>query len=203
MIQNIKESLKKVTIISEEELTKAQYIKTAMVKAKREDGREISWEMEKGYNSVHIMVDNIDEECIELVQQVRIPVKVMNLETDGVTTEACAGLIDKDKDTVVIAQEELLEEMGYEVPVDYIVPVRVYNTNVGKSGNQVHTFKTEVTNSMKVSEGGGLPEEDICIVKIPYDNVMDFIKGKGEYENIFTDATTLFLLQDWVISNTY
>ena len=203
MIQNIKESLKKVTIISEEELTKAQYIKTAMVKAKREDGRDIAWEMEKGYNSVHIMVDNIDEECIELVQQVRVPVKVTNPETDGVTTEACAGLIDKNKDTVVIAQEELLEEMGYDVPTDYIVPVRVYNSNVGKSGNQVHTFKTEVTNSMRVSEGGGLLEEDICIVKLPYENVMKFIEGKDEYKNIFTDATTLFLLQDWIISNTY
>ena len=197
------QQLKNIEILEVTDNKNPVYIKTQMVKAIREDGREISWEISNTFGSVHILVDNIDEECIELVQQVRIPVKVMNLETDGVTTEACAGLIDKDKDTVVIAQEELLEEMGYEVPVDYIVPVRVYNTNVGKSGNQVHTFKTEVTNSMKVSEGGGLPEEDICIVKIPYDNVMDFIKGKGEYENIFTDATTLFLLQDWIISNTY
>ena len=197
MIQN--KELKKVEIISEKPLEQAQYIKTAMVEAKREDGREIFWEMEKGHNSVHVLVDNIEDEFIEVVAQVRVPVKVNFPETEGVCIEACAGLVDKDASIIQIAKEELEEEMGYDVPLENIIPVRRYCSNVGKSGGIVHTFRTEVQNSMKTSEGGGLESEDIAIVRIPYDEVTDYIQRNGKYAEVFTDATTLFLMQDWVI----
>ena len=36
----------------------------------------------------------------------------------GVTVELCAGIIDKDKPREEIAQEEILEECGYNVPVE-------------------------------------------------------------------------------------
>ena len=197
MTQN--NELLKVDIISEEGLTQAQYIKTALIKAKREDGREIFWEMEKGHDSVHVLVDNIEEERIEIVAQVRVPLKVNNPETNGIAFEACAGLVDKKASIIQIAKEELQEEMGYDVALDKITPVRVYSSNVGKSGGSVHTFKCCVLNSDKTTAGGGLDSEDISIVTIPYDEVRDFIDGTGAFENIFTDATTLFLIQDWLI----
>lgn len=199
MTQN--KELKKVEIISESELTKAQYIKTAMVEAKREDGRKIFWEMEQGHSSVHVLVDNVEEERLEIVAQVRVPVKVTNPDSDGITLEACAGLVDKDTSIIQIAKEELQEEMGYDVDIENITLVREYCSNVGKSGQTVYTFKCEVTNDMKTSEGGGLESEDIAIITIPYEEVVDFIYAYGKYSEVFTDATTLFLVQDWLIRN--
>ena len=36
----------------------------------------------------------------------------------GVTYELCAGIVDKDKDLAEIAKEEVLEECGYNVPLE-------------------------------------------------------------------------------------
>ena len=36
----------------------------------------------------------------------------------GVTHELCAGIIDKDISPVEIARQEVLEEVGYDVPVE-------------------------------------------------------------------------------------
>ena len=195
MTQN--KELKKVEIISEKPLEKAKYLKTVMIEAKREDGKKIFWEMDKGHDSVHVLVDNIEDEVLELVAQVRIPVLVK--QGQSICIEACAGLVDKDSSIIQIAKEELEEEMGYDVPLEDIIPVRRYCSNVGNSGGTVQTFRTEVRNSMKTSEGGGLELEDIAIVRIPYTEVTDYIQRNGKYSEVFTDATTLFLMQDWLI----
>ena len=36
----------------------------------------------------------------------------------GITYELCAGILDKAKDLVEIAKEEVLEECGYDVPLE-------------------------------------------------------------------------------------
>lgn len=36
----------------------------------------------------------------------------------GITIELCAGIVDKEKPWNEIAREEVLEECGYDVPVD-------------------------------------------------------------------------------------
>ena len=44
----------------------------------------------------------------------------------GLTTELCAGIIDKDCSPQMTAQEEILEECGYSVPVEKIEKVTSY-----------------------------------------------------------------------------
>lgn len=44
----------------------------------------------------------------------------------GITVELCAGIVDKTKPLVEIAREEILEEVGYNVPVDRIETVLTY-----------------------------------------------------------------------------
>ena len=38
----------------------------------------------------------------------------------GVTHEMCAGIVDKDCSIELVAKEEVLEECGYDVPLDHI-----------------------------------------------------------------------------------
>lgn len=44
----------------------------------------------------------------------------------GVTLELCAGIVDKDKSWSEIAREEILEECGYDVPVERVEEVMTY-----------------------------------------------------------------------------
>lgn len=44
----------------------------------------------------------------------------------AITTELCAGIVDKTKTLIEIAQEEILEECGYNVPVERIEVVMTY-----------------------------------------------------------------------------
>lgn len=43
----------------------------------------------------------------------------------GVTYEMCAGIVDKDCSVEQIAKEEVLEECGYDVPLDHIEKITV------------------------------------------------------------------------------
>lgn len=44
----------------------------------------------------------------------------------GITHELCAGIVDKSKPLIEIAQEEIIEECGYDVPVERIETVMTY-----------------------------------------------------------------------------
>lgn len=44
----------------------------------------------------------------------------------GVTLELCAGIVDKDLPLIEIAREEVLEECGFNVPLDRMEEVMTY-----------------------------------------------------------------------------
>lgn len=44
----------------------------------------------------------------------------------GFTVEFCAGIVDKNKPLDVIAKEEVLEETGYDVPVENMCKIKVF-----------------------------------------------------------------------------
>ena len=44
----------------------------------------------------------------------------------GVTYELCAGIVDKDVSSAEIAKMEVLEECGYDVPVESLEVVSTY-----------------------------------------------------------------------------
>lgn len=70
----------------------------------------------------------------------------------GITLELCSGIVDKDKSLEEIAKEEVLEECGYDVPVDSFE--KIHHFNAYKAVSNVTTiFYCEVNNDMKVSKG--------------------------------------------------
>jgi len=168
-------NLKKVTIISKEDNKEPKFIKTMSVKAKREGGKEFYWEATKQMNSVHILVDNIETQEIILVKQVRIPVLLNDDSQNGEVIELCAGIIDKDCSLEQIAKEEVEEELGYDVPLENIISHKVFKSSVGTSGTNAYTYFCEVTEEMKVSEGGGIESEDIELIRIPYKKSLNIL----------------------------
>ncbi len=105
------------------------------------------------------------------------------LDTEiGVTLELCARIVDKpDKDTLDIARAEVLEECGYDVPRSKVRKIMDCLGNVGSGGETIDFFYAEVTDDMKVSEGGGLEEEgeSIEVVEMDIEEARTII-DKGE-----------------------
>jgi len=193
--------MKKIIINSVQQNKSPKYVKTSLVKATREDGRKIDWETVNFPDSVHILIDNIDTKEILLVIQPRIPVIVNNPATNGECIEMCAGLIDKNKSIKQIAKEEILEEVGYNVPLKNIITIRNYLDGVNTQGRNIYTFRVQITEDQKISDGRGLDDEDIEILRIPYNKVSDFIFGGNQFKDSFTDATTLYLASVWMLTN--
>lgn len=189
--------LKKIKIKEIIENKIPRFIKTNLVLADRE-GQEIQWEISKTHDSVHILIENTETKELFFVKQVRIPVLVRNPDSSGEVIEACAGIVDKNKSLIQIAQEEIHEEIGYNVPLENISFIRDVKSAVGSSGSNVSLFFATVDESMKEHDGGGLDSEDIEVIKIPFDNVE---KELIENNSIFTDSTTLFLTTYWLFKN--
>ena len=185
--------LKNVTINEVTENSQPKFVKTEAVVYQREGDEPKIWEMIKSHDSVHILVDNIETRELLFVKQVRIPVLVNTGE--GACIECAAGLVDKETSVMQIAKEEVIEELGYEPKDKNLLFLRSYKSSVGTAGTNCSAFICTVVEADKVSEGGGLESEDIEIVRVPYDDVQNFLD-----EQINIDATTLYLTTFWLMS---
>ena len=180
--------MKEIKIISVEENNNPQFIKTKKIVFERE-GKPAFWEAVKQHDSVHIVVNNVSSKKIIMVKQVRIPVLINDDSQNGEVYEMCAGIVDKAKDLIQIAREEVLEELGYDVPTENIQFIKEIKSSVGSAGSSANAYYVEVQDEHKVSDGGGLHDEDIEVIEISYEDIDKFIYG-----SLHTDAITLFLL---------
>lgn len=158
-----------------------------------QDGVKKNWDLVKVHQSVSIIIFNITRKVFVFVRQFRPPVYYSAIpEADrkdhvdvkqypgklGVTLELCAGVVDKSKSLKEIAQDEVLEECGYQVPLINLHEVITYKSSVGIAGDLQTLFYAEVTDDMKVSSGGGLASEGefIEVVEMSVDEAQMFLK---------------------------
>ncbi|XP_046561976.1 uridine diphosphate glucose pyrophosphatase NUDT14-like isoform X1 [Haliotis rubra] len=172
------------------------YIKPMKINYKQ-NGIQKAWDAMKVHDSVVIVVYNKTRNVFVLVKQFRPAIYLTCAEPEekdgvtiidtskypgslGVTYELCAGIIDKNHSTQEIAQMELLEECGYKVPLDSIEMVASYRNGVGTTGAVQTMFFVEVTDAMKVGEGGAVAQEGelIDVIEVPVKEGRDFIKNE-------------------------
>lgn len=136
------------------------------------------WEAVISHDSVSILLYHTSKRAFVIVKQLRVPVLNAN-KRDGMMHELCAGIVDKDTTKVQIAKEEILEECGYDIPLDKIEKVTSFYTSVGISGAEQTLYYAECDESMKLNDGGGLQEEDIEVIYIPIDEAKKFMFDKS------------------------
>ena len=153
-------------------LKEAKFVKTALVNY-RQNGVEKSWEIVQSHDSVAILIYHKERDAFVLVKQFRPP--VYNRTGDGITVEICAGLIDKDISLVQIAKEEIEEECGFSVPLDSIERITKILSAVGTSGSTQVIYYAEVDESMRVSQGGGIEDEQIEVIEVPISEAQTFM----------------------------
>ena len=134
-----------------------------------------------------MLIFNVDRRQFVLVRQFRAPVHLANLRTNprghppphprnAFTIEICAGLADKPGNSIPqTAKEEVLEECGYDVPVEALQLVNVVRGSVGLVGNTHYYFYCEVTDAQRVGPGGGLADEDIEVLHMGVEETVELL----------------------------
>ncbi|GAA4168726.1 GDP-mannose pyrophosphatase NudK [Sphingobacterium ginsenosidimutans] len=139
-------------------------------------------------NGAVILLYNIASRTVILTRQFRIPTYINGNES-GMLIEACAGLLDQDSPQDCI-RRETEEETGYQIKE----AKKIFEAYMspGSVTEILHFFIAEYTNNMKVSDGGGLQEEEenIEILEINIDDALAMIES-GEIK----DGKTIMLLQ--------
>lgn len=139
-------------------------------------------------NGATILLFNKDQKTVILTRQFRLPTFINGNES-GLLIEACAGLLDKDNPEDCI-RRETEEETGYKITE--VRKIFEAYMSPGSVTEILHFFIAEYTSNMKISEGGGIEQEqeDIEVLEIPFLKAMSMVDN-GEIK----DAKTIILLQ--------
>jgi len=164
-----------------------------------QNGREKNWDLVKAHDSVAIITFNTTRNTLVVVKQFRPAVYYgqiyEHLEAAGkteidsaklvekfppknaVTMELCAGIVDKDLSFSEIAREELIEECGYNVPIDRLQEIIRFRSGVGTNGSLQVMYYCEVSDADKVSgAGGGVDDELIDVHELTLDEARELLK---------------------------
>lgn len=130
---------------------------------------------------------NAEKEEVILIKQHRYPIED---KVNGNTLEVVAGKIDEGETPSESIKREILEEVGYDVPMDNVEEVGhiEFFPSPGYTSEKIYAFLIYIGEDMKVSEGGGLESEreGIEIVHIPINKFTEMIR-----KNEIVDAKTI------------
>jgi len=184
MIQNIK-------ILNSEILSDNWYVlKKITYSYSKKDGTrktQVREAYDRG-NGATILLYNKDQKTIILTRQFRLPTFI-NGNDSGMMIESCAGLLDeKNPEDCIIKETE--EETGYRIKDAH----RIFELYMspGAVTEVVYFFVAEYSESMKVTEGGGVEgeEENIDVLEMNVDDALIMVDN-GEIK----DGKTIILLQ--------
>jgi len=145
-------------------------------------------------NGAAILLYNKDKKTVILTKQFRLPTYVNGNES-GMMIEACAGLLDKNNAEDCI-KKETEEETGYRI--SKVEKIFESYMSPGSVTEILHFFIAEYDHEMKVSDGGGLDEEqeNIEVMELKFEEAYNMI-----YSGEIKDGKTIMLLQYAKIHN--
>lgn len=184
MIENI--GILRTEVLSDKwyTLRKITYQYTKKDGSRIEQSREV---YDRGNGATILLYDGRLKKVI-LTRQFRLPT-FLNGNESGMLIETCAGLLDDD-DPEVCIRRETEEETGYRVS-DVRKVFEAY-MSPGAVTEVIHFFIAQYSAEMKVTEGGGLAdeEENIEVLEIDFERALRMV-DKGEIK----DGKTIMLLQ--------
>lgn len=136
-------------------------------------------------NGATIILYNTEQKTVILIKQFRMPTFI-NGNADGMLIEACAGLLDLDNAEDCI-RRETEEETGFTIH-DVKKIFEAY-MSPGSVTEILYFFIAEYSRDMKTSSGGGIDNEDIQVLELPFEKALAMIET-GEIK----DGKTIMLL---------
>ena len=181
-------------IDSIQELKNPNFIKPIQINYTQNKKKKV-WEAVISHDSVAVLLWHRDKDSFVLVKQLRVTVLNKN-QKNGMMYELCAGIVDKDASNAQIAKEEVLEECGYDLPVEDLKKISSFYTSVGISGTYQTLYYAEIDDSMMIGEGGGLEEEEIEVIYIPTHEAKTFM-----FDESYQKTTGVMLSIYWFFEN--
>ncbi|MDA7816979.1 NUDIX domain-containing protein [Sulfurimonas sp.] len=179
-------------IDSTDKLINPNFIKPILINY-TQDGVQKKWEAVISHDSVAVLLWHSEKKSFILVKQLRVTVLNKN-KTNGMMYELCAGIVDKNTTNAQIAKEEVLEECGYDIPVENLEKVNSFYTSVGISGTHQTMYFASCDDSMKVSDGGGLNDEDIEVIYISLEDAKEFM-----FNESYQKTTGVMMMIYWFL----
>ncbi|MCS2149711.1 GDP-mannose pyrophosphatase NudK [Scandinavium manionii] len=137
-------------------------------------------------NGATILLYSPPKQTVVLVRQFRVATWV-NGNADGRLIETCAGLLDDD-DPETCIRKEAVEETGYQV--GEVRKVFELYMSPGGVTELVHFFIAEYHDNLRANAGGGVEDEDIDVLEMPFERALAMVKS-GEIR----DGKAVILLQ--------
>lgn len=137
-------------------------------------------------NGATILLYNKAQRTVILTKQFRLPTYV-NGNTSGMLIESCAGLLDQDSPEEAIIRETE-EETGFQITS----PEKIFEAYMspGSVTEKLFFYIAEYHKDMNRNNGGGVDEEEIEVLELPFNEAMSMVKS-GE----IIDGKTIILLQ--------
>lgn len=137
-------------------------------------------------NGATILLHNPQTGMVILTRQFRLPTFV-NGNPSGMLIETCAGLLDNDDpETAIIRETE--EETGYRI--QSVQKIMEAYMSPGSVTEKLFFYIAQYTTDTERSAGGGIEEEEIDILEIPFTEAIAMME-RGE----IMDGKTIMLLQ--------
>ena len=128
------------------ELQNPSFVKPIKINYTHKSQKKV-WEAVISHNSVSILLWHKEKDAFVLVKQLR-PAIFQADESNGYTYELCAGIIDKDTSDVQIAKEEILEECGFDVPMQNLKRITKFYPAVGITGAYQKLYYAEISDEI-------------------------------------------------------
>lgn len=137
-------------------------------------------------NGATILLYNRVRGSVVLTNQFRMPTYV-NGNTGGMLLEACAGLLDDDLPEQCV-RREAVEETGFQVSA----VKKIFEAYMSPGGvtELLHFFIAEYQDNERRTAGGGIEDEDIEVVELPFSEAIEMIA-----DGRIKDGKTIMLLQ--------
>jgi nudix-type nucleoside diphosphatase (YffH/AdpP family) len=183
---------KSVKITSTETLSDYFFpLKKVKYETEAEDGfvQEITREVYCSSNGATALLYNRESSSVILTRQFRLP-SFLNKNPTGMMIEACAGIVEENEDPKEAIIREIEEETGYKIK--HVKKIFEIYSTAGSVAEMLHYFIAEYSDDQRISDGGGLDEEneDIEVIELPFEEAFLKIES-GEIK----DAKTVILLQ--------
>ena len=137
-------------------------------------------------NGATILLYNPEKKSVVMIRQFRVATWV-NGNKDGRLIETCAGLLDDDEPEACV-RKEAIEETGYQV--GEVRKLFELYMSPGGVTEIVHFFIARYDDSSRASTCGGVEDEDIEVLELPFATALAMVKS-GEIR----DGKSVILLQ--------
>lgn len=142
-------------------------------------------------NASCVLIHNTDRNSIILTRQFRYAIHDI---AKGPILEVMAGKVPKGEDPLEGAIREAEEECGYRIRKENIRFINSVFASPGYTTEKLFIYYARVTDADKVSDGGGLEEENeyIEVVELPLAAFLE-MASKGQLEDSKTFIAALWL----------